>query len=145
MAAILIAAILRIYIPKLYPWVTIRVSTSNTTATRTTTASPTPDEIGIHQLKGDGDFEEECVRLLKQADIVVTNPPFSFREYVEQLIKYKKKFLIIGNQNAISYKKFELIKGNKIWLGDTHPWFHRAGYYESESEKLARRERYELA
>jgi len=85
---------------------------------------PDPDEIGIHQLKGDGDFRsEECVRLLKQADIVVTNPPFSlFREYVEQLNKYKKKFLIIGNQNAISYKEiFDLIKGNKIWLGYTHP------------------------
>jgi hypothetical protein len=55
--------------------------------------------------------------------MVVTNPPFSlFREYVEQLIKYKKKFLIIGNQNAISYKEiFDLIKGNKIWLGNAHP------------------------
>ena len=75
-------------------------------------------------LRSDGDFRsEECVKLLKQADIVVTNPPFSlFREYVEQLIKYKKKFLIIGNQNAISYKEiFDLIKGNKIWLGYTHP------------------------
>lgn len=85
---------------------------------------PNLDEIGVHQLGGDGDFRsEECVRLLKQADIVVTNPPFSlFREYVEQLIKYKKKFLIIGNQNAISYKEiFELIKANKIWLGYTHP------------------------
>jgi hypothetical protein len=60
---------------------------------------------------------------LKQADIVVTNPPFSlFREYVEQLVNYKKKFLIIGNQNAISYKEvFDLIKGDEIWLGYTHP------------------------
>jgi len=81
---------------------------------------PDPNEIGIHKLKGDGDFRsEECVTLLKQADIVVTNPPFSlFREYVEQLIKYKKKFLIIGNQNAITYKEvFKLIKDNRIWLG----------------------------
>src|SRR5689334_18679869 len=81
---------------------------------------PDPDEIGIHQLKGDGDFRsEECVRLLKQADIVVTNPPFSlFREYVEQLVKYEKKFLIIGNQNAITYKYvFKLFKENRIWFG----------------------------
>jgi len=81
---------------------------------------PDPDEIGIHRLKSDGDFRsEECIKLLKQADIVVTNPPFSlFREYVEQLVKYKKKFLIIGNQNAITYKDvFKLILENKIWLG----------------------------
>lgn len=83
---------------------------------------PDPDEIGIHGLKGDGDFRsEECIALLKQADIVVTNPPFSlFREYVEQLVKYKKKFVIIGNKNAITYKPiFYLIKENKLWLGST--------------------------
>ena len=83
---------------------------------------PDPADIGIHELDGDGDFRsEECVGLLKQADIVVTNPPFSlFREYVDQLIKYKKKFLVIGNINAISYKEcFELIKKNKMWLGST--------------------------
>ena len=81
---------------------------------------PDPDEIGIHKLKGDGDFRsEECVKLLKQADIVVTNPPFSlFREYLAQLVKHEKKFLIIGNQNAIKYKgTFELIQENKVWLG----------------------------
>jgi len=85
---------------------------------------PTAKQIGIHRLEGDGDFRsEECVELLKQADIVVTNPPFSlFREYVEQLVKYEKKLLVIGNQNAITYKEiFELIKENKIWLGYTHP------------------------
>lgn len=85
---------------------------------------PDPDEIGIHNLKGDGDFRsEECIKLLKQADIVVTNPPFSlFREYVTQLVEHKKKFLIIGNQGAISYKEvFGLIKENKMWLGYTHP------------------------
>lgn len=85
---------------------------------------PDPAEIGIHPLKGDGDFRSaECVKLLKQANIVVTNPPFSlFREYVNQLITHKKKFLIIGNQNAISYNEiFDLIKDNKIWLGNTHP------------------------
>ena len=85
---------------------------------------PDPDEIGIHKFKGDGDFRsEECIKLLKQADIVVTNPPFSlFREYVEQLVTSKKKFVIIGNQNAISYKEiFGFIKENKMWLGYTHP------------------------
>jgi uncharacterized Rmd1/YagE family protein len=81
---------------------------------------PDPAEIGIRPLKGDGDFRsKECIELLKQADIVVTNPPFSlFREYVAQLIEYDKKFVIIGNQNAITYKEiFKLIKENKIWLG----------------------------
>lgn len=71
-------------------------------------------------LKGNGDFRsEECIELLKQADIVCTNPPFSlFREYIQQLMEYKKKFLIIGNINAISYKGiFSLIRDNKIWLG----------------------------
>lgn len=71
-------------------------------------------------LKGDGDFRStECIELLKEADIVVTNPPFSlFREYVGQLVEYDKKFLIIGNQNAITYKEiFPLFKDNKIWLG----------------------------
>ena len=81
---------------------------------------PDPEEIGIKPLKGDGDFRSaESIELLKQADIVVTNPPFSlFREYVAQLIEYDKKFLIIGNQNAITYKEiFPLIKENKLWLG----------------------------
>lgn len=76
--------------------------------------------IEVKELKGDGDFRsQECIELLKQADIVVTNPPFSlFREYVGQLIKYDKKFIIIGHQNAISYKEiFALIKENKLWLG----------------------------
>ena len=71
-------------------------------------------------LNGDGDFRsEECIELLKQADIVVTNPPFSlFREYVAQLVEYNKSFIIIGNQNAITYKEiFPLIKDNKLWLG----------------------------
>lgn len=71
-----------------------------------------------------GDFRStECVNLLKQSDIVVTNPPFSlFREYLAQLIKYNKKFLIIGNQNAITYKEvFPLLKNNIIWLGIPFP------------------------
>ena len=70
-------------------------------------------------LKGDGDFRsEECIKLLKEADIVVTNPPFSlFREYVAQLVKYNKKFLIIGNVNAITYKDFFAhLKNNDIWI-----------------------------
>jgi len=81
---------------------------------------PDPEEIGIKRLRGDGDFRsEECMALLQQADVVVTNPPFSlFREYVAQLVAHKKKFLIIGHQNAIGYKEiFKLIKANKVWLG----------------------------
>jgi len=81
---------------------------------------PDADELQVMPLKGDGDFRsKECIELLKQADIVVTNPPFSlFREYVAQLMKYEKKFLIIGNQNAITYKEFfPLLKDNKVWLG----------------------------
>lgn len=81
---------------------------------------PNPDEIGIKELKGDGDFRsKECIELLKEADIVVTNPPFSlFREYVSQLVEYDKKFLIVGTWNAISYKEtFKLIKENKLWIG----------------------------
>lgn len=73
-------------------------------------------------LEGDGDFRsEECVELLKKSDIVVTNPPFSlFREYVKQLFDYKKKFVIIGNKNAVTYKEiFPLIKDNKMWSGKT--------------------------
>ena len=78
------------------------------------------DKNHLTRLKGDGDFRsKECVELLKEADIVVTNPPFSlFREYVEQLIEYDKKFVIIGNVNAITYKDiFKLIKENKLWTG----------------------------
>jgi len=83
---------------------------------------PEIEEIGIHYLNGDGDFRsKESIELLKQADIVVTNPPFSlFREYIGQLEEYGKKFLIIGNVNAITYKDiFHLIKQNKLWLGIT--------------------------
>ena len=71
-------------------------------------------------LKQNGDFRSpECIDILKEADIIVTNPPFSlFREYVAQLMEYGKKFIIIGHQNAITYKEiFKLIKENKIWLG----------------------------
>lgn len=71
-------------------------------------------------LEGDGDFRsEECIELFRQSDIVVTNPPFSlFREYLKQLFDYDKKFLIIGNMNAITYREvFPLLKENKMWLG----------------------------
>ena len=81
---------------------------------------PDSDEWTTYVLEGNGDFRSaECVELLKQSDIVVSNPPFSlFREYVAQLMEYGKKFLIIGNMNAITYKEiFPLIKDNKIWLG----------------------------
>ena len=71
-------------------------------------------------LVGDGDFRsDECVELLKQSDIVVTNPPFSlFREYVAQLVEFDKQLLIIGNNNALTYKEvFSLIKENTLWMG----------------------------
>jgi hypothetical protein len=74
----------------------------------------------VELLRGDGDFRsEECIGLLKDADIVVTNPPFSlWREYVARLMEYGKKFIIVGSQNNVTYKEiFPLIKQNKIWLG----------------------------
>jgi hypothetical protein len=83
---------------------------------------PEIEEIGVKPLKGDGDFRsQECIQLLKQADIVVTNPPFSlFREYVAQLIEHDKKFLIIGNLNALTYRDiFKLVKDNKLWFGQS--------------------------
>jgi len=83
---------------------------------------PDVEDIGIRELEGDGDFRSaECIELLKRADIVVTNPPFSlFREYVAQLVAYGKKFLIVGSQNAVTYKEiFPLIKDNTMWLGVT--------------------------
>lgn len=89
---------------------------------------PDLQKMDVQFLEGDGDFRSpECVELLKQADIVCTNPPFSlFREYVDQLIRYKKQFLIIGNKNAITYKDiFKLIKENRLWLGHTSP----SGFY----------------
>jgi hypothetical protein len=101
---------------------------------------PTPEQIGIQHLDGDGDFRsKECIELLKQSDIVVTNPPFSlFREYVAQLVEYGKKFLILGNQNAIIYKEvFTLIKDGKMWLGvDNYgnKWFGVKDHYDIATE-----------
>ena len=84
--------------------------------------TPNEQDIEVFHLKRDGDFRSrECVELLKQSDIVVTNPPFSlFREYVALLMEHEKKFLIIGSMNAITYKEiFPLIKENRVWLGIT--------------------------
>ena len=109
---------------------------------------PDPEEIGIEHLIGDGDFRsKESIDLLKQADIVVTNPPFSlFREYVSQLIEHDKNFIIVGSFNAITYKEiFNLIKENKIWLGygfkggnayfkTTHVKEFAKGVYDEETD-----------
>jgi hypothetical protein len=94
----------------------------------------------LTRLKGNGDFRSsECIDLLNQADIVVTNPPFSlFREYVEQLVTYNKGFLILGDQNAITYKEvFSLIRDNKIWLGYDNggtKWFRVPSSYEIQTD-----------
>ena len=86
-------------------------------------------------LDGDGDFRSaECVELLKQADIIVTNPPFSlFREYIALLEEYQKKYVIIGNMNAVTYKEiFPMIAENRLWLGYNigHFWFKVPDSYE---------------
>ena len=79
-------------------------------------------EVEVRELEGSGDFRsEECIEFLKEADVVVTNPPFSlFREYVKQLMDYGKKFIIIGNMNAMTYKEiFPYIKEDNLWWGAT--------------------------
>lgn len=99
---------------------------------------PDDEEIEVLPLKGDGDFRsDECIEFLKEADIVVTNPPFSlFREYVAQLIKYDKKFLIIGHQNSIGCKEiFPLIQQNKLWLG--YGFKGNAAHFISHYEDVA--------
>ena len=95
----------------------------------------------VKELKGNGDFRSvECIDYLKQSDIVVTNPPFSlFREYIALLVEYKKDFLVIGNQNAITYKEiFPLIKDNKIWFGyhSGHTWFGVPANYQIPANYL---------
>ncbi len=96
------------------------------------------DKNVLTELQGDGDFRSaECVELLKQSDIVVTNPPFSlFREYMALLMEYKKKFLIIGNINNAAYKEIlPLVMGNKVWLGYNagHFWFKVPPTYEDKA------------
>ena len=91
----------------------------------------------LTRLSGDGDFRSaECIELLKEADVVVTNPPFSlFREYVGQLAEHEKSFIIIGNQNAVTYKEiFKLIKEDKLWMGymNGHFWFKVPDTYEEK-------------
>lgn len=88
-------------------------------------------------LQQNGDFRSpECIEILKEADIVITNPPFSlFREYIAQLMEYEKDFIIIGNQNALSYREiFPLVKNNIIWLGynNGHFWFRVPDDYEEK-------------
>ena len=104
---------------------------------------PDVSEIEIKPLKGDGDFRsKECLDLLDQSDIVVTNPPFSlFSEFVSTLIKHNKKFLIIGRQTSVTFKEiFPLIKENKLWLGygfkRNCAWFinHRYEDYATDTD-----------
>ena len=95
-------------------------------------------ENTLEELNGDGDFRsEECLNILKEADIVVTNPPFAlFREYISMLIKYGKQFLIIGNQNAISYKEvFPYLMNNEVWLG--YGFQGNVGFFISPYEDTA--------
>lgn len=95
-------------------------------------------ENQLEELTGDGDFRsEECINILKEADIVVTNPPFSlFRDYINALVKYDKKFLVIGHQNAIKYSDlFPLFMENKIWLG--YGFQGNVGFFESPYEDTA--------
>ena len=100
---------------------------------------PQESDIRTTKLKGDGDFRsEECIEILKQADIVITNPPFSlFREYIAQLMEYDKKFIVIGNMNAMMCKEiFPHIQKNKIWLGANNKVleFEIPQYYEITSK-----------
>ena len=95
----------------------------------------------ITQLSGDGDFRsDECIELLKESDVIVTNPPFSlFRKYVAQLMEHDKKFLIIGNVNALTYKEFfPLIKDNKIWTGYKFNGKHMLFYVPDDYELRGR-------
>ena len=100
------------------------------------------------KLNGDGDFRsDECIEYLKQADVVVTNPPFSlFRQYVKQLMDYGKKFIVMANNNAITYKEFfPYIKNGKVWLGRTlftgkMPYFKVSDAYNLTNDRFEKRE-----
>lgn len=101
---------------------------------------PDLDEIGITALKGDGDFRsKEAIEILDKADIVITNPPFSlFRDYIAQLINKDKNFIVLGNQNAITYVGvFEFIRDDKLWLGVDNggtKWFEVPDDYDITTE-----------
>ena len=108
-------------------------------------------ENQLTELQGNGDFRSaECLSLLAEADIVVTNPPFSlFREYVATLIEYGKKFVIMGNKNAITYKEFfPYLMNNKIWAGATSlnggRWMIMPRAVEVESKKAKTNEHGEI-
>ena len=109
--------------------------------------APDPTTAGrVCPLQGDGDFRsKECIAFLEEADIVVTNPPFSlFREYITQLIEYKKEFIILGNQNAITYQEiFQHIRNNQLWLGYKFGdmKFHVPDYYEARPTRFGIDER----
>lgn len=102
----------------------------------------------ITPLNGDGDFRsEECIEYLKECDVVVTNPPFSlFRQYVKQLMDYGKKFIVMANNNAITYKEFfPYIKNGKVWLGRTlftgkMPYFKVSDAYNLTNDRFEKRE-----
>ena len=101
------------------------------------------EEIQVTELQGDGDFRsDECIEFLKEADVIVTNPPFSlFREYVKQLMDYDKKFLIIGDKNCITFKEiFPLIKDGKMWVGmkpmGGSVWFPSPEQHGAKSKKF---------
>ena len=105
------------------------------------------EEIIVTELQGDGGFEsEECIAFLNEADVVVTNPPFSlFRDYIKQLIDNGKKFIVMANNNAITYKEFfPYIKSNQVWLGRTlftgkMPYFKVSENYTLENDRYERR------
>lgn len=105
------------------------------------------EEITVTELNGNGDFRsEECIELLKECDVVVTNPPFSlFREYVAQLMEYGKKFIVLANNNAVTYKEFfPYIKNGKVWLGRTlftgkMPFFKVPDDYPLENSRFEKR------
>ena len=105
------------------------------------------DANSTRLLDSNGDFRsEECVALLKQADIVVTNPPFSlFREYIAQLVEHGKQFVIMGDQNAITYKEvFPLIQSGKLWLGHNNggdKWFQVPEDYDIKTESHLKTEK----
>ena len=107
---------------------------------------PDASEIEVKPLKGDGDFRsDECIELLQEADVVVTNPPFSlFSEYISQLIEYDKKFIVMGDQNQITTRPiFQFVFEKKLWLGVDNggtKWFQVPDHYHIETESRQKTE-----